>query len=534
MDNTHKSFNISDITLSVPQTTAYRQQIKNAVENYFAENNFLPPVSYEKLTEFANLLVEKFGWEKEFKAFVMVCCGNAIWRNIVETIPFDRRILLLPECLKNSSSCKAEQDELGLLCSECGACSISGILRYAENLGYTALVTEGTTVTTRLIESGKIDAVIGVGCMEVLQKMFASVTKYAIPGIGVPLIEGGCQDSIADTEWLKKEISHYQNKNNIRLVNLNHLKKRISAIFSNDSIAFVSGEAETETEKIAREALLNEGHRWRPFLAVLAYESFSQNPDNAVSQKLAVSVECFHKASLIHDDIEDNDTHRNGHESLHVIYQIPIALNIGDFLIGEGYRVIARMDLPAEILSECFTIAAKGHTALAIGQGEELLATTNKKILSLEKILSVFENKTAAAFKVSLLMGAQIGGADKKSLELLTEFSRLIGIAYQIQDDLSDFQGDNGDILVRKFSIILSILFENLVNGNSKTAYNLVYNQQKTEIFNLIEQHAIIERTESLLKEYIQKAVDCLDQFDNIVIKLALHEILRKIFDEYI
>ena len=137
----------------------------------------MPPVSHDRLFHFASLLIETEKWEERYRAFIMVCCGNAIWRSVVGAIPFSRRIFLLPQCLRNVAYCTAEQDELGLLCNECGNCSISGFLREAENLGYVALVTEGTTITTRLIESGKVDAVIGVGCMEVLQKMFASVSK---------------------------------------------------------------------------------------------------------------------------------------------------------------------------------------------------------------------------------------------------------------------------------------------------------------------------------------------------------------------
>ena len=245
---------------------------------------------------------------------------------------------------------------MGLLCSECGNCNISGFLREAENLGYVALVTEGTTVTTRLIESGKVDAVIGVGCMEALQKMFASVSKYSVPGIGVPLLTCGCKDTLADSEWIKQEIYHFRENKDIRLLNLNYIRNKTSSIFGEEQLIRLLGASKTKTEKIALESLLSGGQRLRPFLALLAYEASCTQPDQTIVNRLALSVECFHKASLIHDDIEDNDGSRYGKEAIHERYGVPVAINTGDFLIGEGYRLIAESGLSPEIIGESIKI----------------------------------------------------------------------------------------------------------------------------------------------------------------------------------
>src|SRR5664280_1966913 len=224
------------ITLDVPYDNEKRLEIRTSVEAFFLENKVIPPVSYEMLYDFATLLIANQKWEERFRAFIMVCSGNLIWRPVVGAIPYNRRIMLLPQCLRNPRFCKAEQDELGLLCSECGNCSISGFLREAENLGYVVLVTEGTTITTRLIESGKVDAVIGVGCMEVLQKMFAAVSKYSIPSIGIPLISCGCVDTLADAEWIKEELYYFQENTSIRLLNLNYLRNITSSIFGEEQL----------------------------------------------------------------------------------------------------------------------------------------------------------------------------------------------------------------------------------------------------------------------------------------------------------
>jgi geranylgeranyl diphosphate synthase, type II len=528
------NINGSELPLDVPQAKEIRHNIRRAVDSWFLHENMMPPVSYDTLSNLSTRLIEKNNWEPGFKAFVMVCCGNAIWRQVVKAVPYNRRIFLLPQCLKNSTLCQGQQDELGLLCSECGNCSISGYLREAENLGYVAIVTEGTTITARLIESGKVDAVIGVGCMDVLQKMFASVSKYSIPSIGIPLLTNGCTDTLADMEWIKEELYQFDNSITFRLHNLNYLRNRTSSLFGEEQLSRILKLDDTTTGKIVRESLLAGGKRLRPLLTVLAYDAFSSQTDTYDLNRLALSVECFHKASLIHDDIEDDDDTRYGKETLHARYGVPIAINIGDLLIGEGYRLLTECNLPPDALRDCLKIVSLGHRALSIGQGTELIALKNHQCLSLKDILQVFENKTAAAFKVSLLLGARAAGADSISLEMLEQFSTLIGVAYQINDDLEDFVNHKKEFTFEKPSVVLSMLNDKLDDQNKPVFEEAYVTGNLDTIQMLIETYKIQERVEALLRDYISQSNACLSNYKNMGLKLALHEILGKTFKEYI
>jgi geranylgeranyl pyrophosphate synthase len=526
--------NRAEITLAVPYDKAFRMSIRKKVNEFFHEKEIMPPVSYEALAEYASELSLVHQWHEQYRAFVMVCSGNAIWRTVVGSVPFNRRIFLLPQCLKHSSNCQAIEDELGLLCRECGNCSISGLLREAENLGYVALVTEGTTITTRLIESGKVDAVIGVGCMDVLQKMFESVSKYSIPSIGIPLITCGCKDTISDAEWIKEELYFQIESTTTRLLNLNHLRNKTSAIFGEEQLNRMLGQAKTQSEKIVQASLLSGGQRLRPLLTVLAYEAFSNQPETLVMNQLALSVECFHKASLIHDDIEDNDETRYGKETIHAQYGIPVAINTGDFLIGEGYRLIAETDLPPNVIIRCLKIISTGHSTLAIGQGTELLNGIHLHIPNLEEIINIFKNKTAAAFKVSLLLGAAAAEADEASLKKLECFSNNIGIAYQIKDDLQDYKDHQGNIDLKKPSILLSLLIEMITEEEEASLKEAFINNHQETITTLFSNYLVHQETEELLKVYIDKSKKSLEDFQNIGLKLALHEILGKIFKDYL
>jgi geranylgeranyl diphosphate synthase type II len=523
-----------ELKLEVPHLTETRNNIRKEVEEWFSQNQIIPPVSYDAIANTADILIEKNGWDRNFKAFIMVCCGNALWRPVIGSVPFNRRVLLLPHCLRNSKLCKGKQDEMGLLCSECGNCTISGLLREAENLGYVAIVTEGTTITARLIESGKVDAVIGIGCMEVLQKMFVSVSRFAIPSIGIPLLSCGCTDTTADSAWIKEEMYHLEKNSTFRLLNLNYLRKRTSSIFGKEQLQRILDSSDNSTEQLVFDSLLAGGKRLRPLLTVLAYEAFNGHTKGEHLNRLALSVECFHKASLIHDDIEDNDDLRYGKETLHALHGIPVAINIGDLLIGEGYRLITETNLSAEVILNCIRMVSNGHRRLSIGQGIELMSLKNKKILTLEETLQVFDYKTATAFKVSLLLGAIAAGAEESSLRLLEKFSRSIGIAYQIKDDIEDFKNEAGDFEIYKPSVLISLLQEK-INPGDRILFNDSYLNNKIKIIRQFAESCLIDKeAEELLSEYINEAKGCLDDFHNTGLKMALHEIMGKIFKEYI
>ena len=249
---------------------------------------------------------------------------------------------------------------------------------------------------------------------------------------------------------------------------------------------------------------------------------------------LALSVECFHKASLIHDDIEDNDDLRYGVETLHTQHGIPVAINVGDYLIGEGYRLISESSLSPEMIREGIKIVSRGHRSLTIGQGAELIAIHSNELLPLNEMLELFENKTAAAFKVSLLLGATVGGASDEILDALNHFSRLIGIGYQIKDDLSDYLGHKGDIAIRKFSILLSMLKEKLPAIEQEKLLLAYKSGDLNVLYHLIDQNQIHDATKELLISLISEAKNCLDDLSNLGLKLALYEILGKIFKEYL
>src|SRR5215510_13019499 len=172
------------------------------------------------------------------------------------------------------------------------------------------------------------------------------------------------------------------------------------------------------TEDIAYDWLVKGGKRFRPFITLAAYDalredqSIATGDDQTVTlpdavRRVAVAMEAFHKASLVHDDIEDNDEYRYGHQTLHRKHGVSTAINVGDYLLGLGYRMIANESthLPSEAVAAILKRLSEAHVKLSEGQGAELLWRDEaQKEITLQPIdaLKIYALKTAPAFEAAL------------------------------------------------------------------------------------------------------------------------------------
>ena len=138
--------------------------------------------------------------------------NNYVWRDTVAYIPNDKRILLVPKCLSHSTKCQADVDELGLLCHRCNNCSIPDLEEKAESLGMMSIVAEGFTSVIGLIENRVVDTVIGVGCLDSLEKAFPLLINNAVPGLAIPLNVAGCKDTSVDYGYVKQMMSMQSDK----------------------------------------------------------------------------------------------------------------------------------------------------------------------------------------------------------------------------------------------------------------------------------------------------------------------------------
>jgi geranylgeranyl diphosphate synthase, type II len=521
---------IKENTLVVPDKAITRNRLRKAARELVAERGIVPPGNFLLIQQMADEVITQTETDESFREFAMVVCGNEIWRSVVAATPYNRRLLLIPQCLKSESSCKAEIDQLGLICAGCQSCQIDSILQKAEELGYATLVAEGTTDAVSLVQEGSVDAVIGVSCMSVLQKSFEPVSRAAIPVIGIPLLFEGCAETDVDNRWLDYELTNFKENTDLKPLSVSALKEKVNGFFTEEQLASMIGADSDETTRLAIQSMLTGGQRIRPLLTALAYKAYAPEVSEDLLAALSVVVECFHKASLIHDDIEDNDDFRYDTETIHKLNGIAVAINTGDFLIGKGYELLGKLPLDPAKLAACYQLVASGHVALSLGQGADLLASSHKTILSLGQQLEIFERKTGSAIRVALLLGAVAANASENDLEILKIFSGYFGMAYQIKDDLDEFRESNEHTQPADYPLLLSLLSQDMDESSSANLRLFYAENNRLRISELIRENGTDQIAQQLLQEYTGKAYRELDRLENLKMKLSLYTVLGKIF----
>ncbi len=513
---------------NIPQTRWEREGIKQVVADFVRDNTgrLVPPMVLDELKKYSEELVSGAKINPTFTNYIAILLNNEIWRDQLATVPYERRLLLLPKCLRVEDRCPAPFDEFGLLCKQCGLCSIQDLQEEAEKLGYAVLVAEGSALVMALIQTGKIDAIVGVSCISVLERAFPYMEAAAIPGIAIPLLQDDCKDTSVDIEWVWDMI-HMTAEDKTRRLDLDALRSEVQTWFERPALDQLMGPSDgSQSDDIAREWLARAGKRWRPFLTVCVWKALQEDPETPIPdalKKLAVAVECFHKASLIHDDIEDDDAERYGEEALHVSHGIPVALNCGDLLVGEGYRMIADSGASATVQSRLLRIASLGHRTLCLGQGAELCWMRDPKPMTALEVVQIFRQKTAPAFDVALQMGAVFAGADDELLAVLTRYSEALGIAYQIRDDLEDMAPAD-----TRPSLPLALAYER-AKGETKEVIARAWRREQPAPPVLVAELAE-ERCRELLESYKEEAIRSLPSLDNASLKGLLRRVVGKIF----
>lgn len=216
---------------NIPQTRAEREQLLLDVRRFLSDMALVPPVPMVELRRHTEAFLEIAGIDKKYLDFAAVVLSNELWREGLASIPYNRRLLLLPKCLRLESKCPAPFDEFGLLCKKCGLCSIQDLQDEAERLGYAVLVAEGSPIVMALIQTGKIDAIIGVSCLNVLERAFPYMEAAAIPGIALPLLQDDCVDTSIDMEWVWETI-HLTSDDKTRRLDLTALRNEVDAWFA--------------------------------------------------------------------------------------------------------------------------------------------------------------------------------------------------------------------------------------------------------------------------------------------------------------
>src|SRR5580698_1690375 len=218
---------------NIPQTRPERERLRWAVRDYVAANagSMTPPLVLDEMRTHAEAVVGITGAPAIYTDYIGVLINNEIWREHLASVPYERRLLLLPKCLRVEDRCPAPFDEFGLLCKQCGLCTIQDLQAEAERLGYAVLVAEGSAIVMSLIQTGKIEAIVGVSCISVLERAFPYMEAAAIPGVAVPLLQDDCIDTNVDLDWVWDYI-HLTSDDQTRRMDLGALRDEVDGWFT--------------------------------------------------------------------------------------------------------------------------------------------------------------------------------------------------------------------------------------------------------------------------------------------------------------
>jgi geranylgeranyl pyrophosphate synthase len=302
------------------------------------------------------------------------------------------------------------------------------------------------------------------------------------------------------------------------------------------------------TEAIAYDFLAKGGKHSRPFITLAVYDALAGNrlltraapnsepqPSGSDSvpidlnpiclpesvKRCALSIETFHKASLVHDDIQDDDEFRYGDQTLHRKFGTATAINVGDYLIGLGYRLISReaKTIGPDVVSDVLDRLADAHMKLSEGQGAELIwRDSRNKRLSPQDALKIYALKTAPAFEAALYTGVRLAGPADKLLDRIGQFARNLGVAFQIINDLNDWLGDDynklsaaGDVVGGRPTVLWALALDGLQPAKRAELESLAARQPLMErdlqqIRQLYEDADVFEKAGQLVERYQQQA----------------------------
>jgi geranylgeranyl diphosphate synthase, type II len=293
------------------------------------------------------------------------------------------------------------------------------------------------------------------------------------------------------------------------------------------------------TEAIAYDFLARGGKHSRPFITLAVYHALSGQGSVAPGQiqpldlpdaikRCALSIETFHKASLVHDDIEDDDRFRYGEPALHRRFGTATAINVGDYLVGMGYRLVTReaKTVGPQIICQILDRLAVAHMKLSEGQGAELIwrDSRNKQITTADA-LAIYSLKTAPAFGAALDMGARLAGGDGYA-ESFDHFARHLGVAFQIINDLNDWLPDAhnklgaaGDVLGGRPTILWALALEGLSRHERQRLETLAAEQpisgeKLQQIRSLYEEADVFQKADRLIEKNQHEAAAIASQME--------------------
>ncbi len=265
------------------------------------------------------------------------------------------------------------------------------------------------------------------------------------------------------------------------------------------------------------------GKRLRPTLVLMAAEIFEGSYQEALDAALAIEV--FHNFSLIHDDIMDDAPLRRGKETVHEKWDINTGILSGDAMLINAYQLFENYNGDTfKELAQLFT-----KTAIEVCEGQQYdIDFETRDDVTIPEYIKMIEYKTAVLVGAALKMGAIVAGASESSSSSIYDFGRLLGLAFQLQDDYLDAFGDpetfgkqvGGDIIENKKTFLYLKALEYASEDEQKQLKGLFSlnpddpSEKISTVKHLFETTGAKDRTREEIKAYTEKAFSALNDLN--------------------
>jgi len=244
----------------------------------------------------------------------------------------------------------------------------------------------------------------------------------------------------------------------------------------------------------------------------------------------ATFIELLHTASIVHDDVVDDANERRGALSINALWNSKIAVLVGDYLLSKGMLISVeknRFDM-LEIVSDAVKSMSEG----------ELLQLQKSRKLNLKEddYFKIIKSKTAALLSACTACGARSVSDDPEIIQMMKDFGENIGIAFQIRDDLLDYEATGltgkiagNDIKERKITLPLIYALEKTSYLKKRHILGIVKNRKKTkaeinEVISFVTENGGMEYSELKMNQYRDKALAILDVYPDSEVKESMKE----------
>ena len=274
------------------------------------------------------------------------------------------------------------------------------------------------------------------------------------------------------------------------------------------------------------------GKRIRPAICILVAKTLGYSESDLI--RLASSIELLHTATLIHDDVVDESLIRRGKESIQAKWDDAHGVLVGDFVYSKAFQLMASFDNPK-------IIRALANATNKISEGEVLqLSMREQSNLSEKDYFNIIDRKTAELFKVSAVTAGILCECAKPELDSLNNFATSLGLAFQIQDDILDYYGQENltgkkvgkDFEEGKFTLPI-ILSLKTMNQTNKTRLLSLFKTRKiedfAEILALMESEKTTEQLQTIFTHYSNECINELEKLPQNQYRDALENIVRNL-----